>query len=172
MAASTLALNDLRAHLGWGGFLHDFRNGVLRRSPEPESEPESESVNYPASNHEIEIQGNVHAEADAVMSAAIQRKLLDDTLKFSNKVASPLTRFGVRDEHGNEAYCVQDNGPEFDIHHAETWFQDFQRLHSSGEYDGSGIGPATVKHAIERRGGKVSAEAKPDTGARFFLTLG
>lgn len=99
------------------------------------------------------------------------RNLIGNAIKFSAKSPAPNIDIIGRDVDGKFTLEVRDNGIGFDMKYAAKLFQIFQRLHSSREYSGTGIGLAIVRKAVERVGGKVSAESEPGKGASFKLEI-
>jgi signal transduction histidine kinase len=98
--------------------------------------------------------------------------LIDNALKFTRRC--PETRIKI-DRNGldndSDVFFVRDNGCGFDMSRAKHLFGPFQRLHSSREYEGTGIGLATVKRIIQKHGGRIWAESEPNKGATFYFTL-
>ncbi len=122
-------------------------------------------------NIEIEIEKNVFAYADIVYLKQIISNLLNNALKYSDKNRKNKITFGKLHKNGNEFFYIKDQGIGFDMKYHDEIFLPFKRLHKNSEYEGSGIGLATVKKMIEKHGGTVFAESEPGTGTVFFFTL-
>ena len=109
---------------------------------------------------------------DANLLRVVLENLFGNTWKYSAKNKETLIEFGVTDHKGKPAYFVRDNGAGFDMAHADRLFAPFQRLHPAEEFEGTGIGLATVQRIIQRHGGQVWAEGEIGKGATFYFTLG
>ncbi|WP_397407069.1 ABC transporter substrate-binding protein [Polaromonas sp.] len=122
---------------------------------------------------EIHIQENLLALGDPLLLSVVIQNLLGNAWKFTSLQPSARIDVGCKTgEDGEAIYFVRDNGAGFDMAYADKLFGTFQRLHSSTDYAGTGIGLATVKRVIDRHGGRVWAEAAEGQGATFYFTLG
>jgi light-regulated signal transduction histidine kinase (bacteriophytochrome) len=111
------------------------------------------------------------AWGDPEMLDAILQQLLGNAVKFTKGQKSPAIEMSGWRENGNTIYTVRDNGAGFDPKYASRLFGVFQRLHDEKEFEGRGIGLATVQRLVHRHGGKVWAEGKVDAGATFSFSL-
>lgn len=110
--------------------------------------------------------------ADAVLLRRLFDSLLSNALKFTRKCEAAAIRVGCREEKGVAVYFVEDNGAGFDMEYAGRLFRLFQRLHSTSEFDGTGIGLAIAQRIVQRHGGRIWAQAGVERGATFYFTLG
>ncbi|MDK2124601.1 sensor histidine kinase [Parachitinimonas caeni] len=107
-------------------------------------------------------------QADPRLIRVVLENLLGNAIKFTRRQAVARIRFGQTDDG---SYVLSDNGAGFDPQYADRLFTPFQRLHSEREFEGTGIGLATVKRVITRHGGRIWAESQPGQGASFHFTL-
>jgi PAS domain S-box-containing protein len=121
----------------------------------------------PAHTVETRIQADCAARCDPAMARVLLRHLLDNAWKYSGNKEAPRIEFGREDG----AFFVRDNGVGFDMQYAGKLFTPFQRMHRPSEFEGSGIGLATVARIVKRHGGTISASATPGQGATFRFTL-
>ncbi len=126
----------------------------------------------PGRRAEFIIQPGVVVTGDERLLRVVMENLLDNAWKFTGKKEEAIVEFGLTETDGGEtAYFVRDNGAGFDMAYADKLFGAFQRLHSPTEFEGTGIGLATVQRIIHRHGGRVWAEGKVDKGTIFYFTL-
>lgn len=109
-------------------------------------------------------------ECDPGLATQVFWNLLSNAMKFTATRPHAVISIGQCPD-GDEAFFVSDNGVGFDMRHAEKLFRPFQRLHGE-EFEGSGVGLATVERIILKHKGRIWAQSKPDSGATFFFTLG
>ncbi len=97
--------------------------------------------------------------------------LLDNAWKYTAKQKVGKIAFGISEDEPDGAFYVRDNGVGFDMRYADKLFGAFQRLHAANQFEGTGIGLATVQRVIGRHGGRVWVDAKAGKGAVFYFTL-
>src|SRR5882762_3105204 len=120
---------------------------------------------------EVSVWDGMRADGDPHLLRAALDNLIGNAWKFTSKSAEPRIEIGVLKDRGRTTYFVRDNGAGFEMAYADKLFGAFQRLHSTNEYSGTGIGLATVQRIVHRHGGRVWAEAEVGKGAVFFFTL-
>ncbi len=114
----------------------------------------------------------LHATGDRNLLHIAMFNLLENAWKYTRRAPNPAVAFGSIERHNVRAFYVRDNGAGFDMRYASKLFAPFQRLHGPMEFEGTGIGLATVARIIRRHGGRIWAESEIDRGATFFFTLG
>jgi light-regulated signal transduction histidine kinase (bacteriophytochrome) len=120
---------------------------------------------------ELSIWDGMLANADPRLLRAALENLMGNAWKFTSKAEHAHIEVGVLRDGGRATFFVRDNGAGFDMAYASKLFGAFQRLHSANEYQGTGIGLATVQRIVHRHGGRIWSDAKPGKGAVFFFTL-
>jgi PAS domain S-box-containing protein len=118
------------------------------------------------------IAEHVTTHGDVRLLRVVMENLIGNAWKFTSKTEATRIEFGVQRLDNELVYFVRDNGAGFNMAYANKLFGAFQRLHSANEFDGTGIGLATVQRIIYRHGGRVWAESEVNLGATFFFTLG
>jgi len=125
----------------------------------------------PGRKVEVSVWDGMQANADPRLLRAALENLIGNAWKFSAKAEHARVEVGSLRDGDEVTFFVRDNGAGFDMRYANKLFGAFQRLHSANEYQGTGIGLATVQRIVHRHGGRIWADAKPGKGAVFFFTL-
>jgi PAS domain S-box-containing protein len=111
-------------------------------------------------------------ECDRILIRQVFQNLISNALKYSRPRSPAVIEIGHVEKDGEKVIFVKDNGVGFDTKYSDKLFGVFQRLHVAAEFEGTGIGLATVERIIKKHGGRVWAEAEIDRGATFYFTLG
>lgn len=127
------------------------------------SDPERERI--------ITIQPDLVVRADKGLMSVVVNNMVSNAWKYTGHADVAQIEFFSRLEDGQTIYCLRDNGAGFNMDYVEKLFLPFQRLHTENEFEGSGIGLATVQRIISRHGGRIWAKATEGKGASFCFTL-
>lgn len=125
----------------------------------------------PGHKVEVSIAPDMRAQGDRRLLRIVLDNLLGNAWKYTRKTESARIEFGLKEDGAEKVFFVRDNGAGFDMQYADKLFGAFQRLHKPEEFQGSGIGLATVERIVHRHGGRVWAESEPGKGAVFCFTL-
>lgn len=125
----------------------------------------------PGRGMEIEIADGLTAHGDPTLLRQMLENLLGNAWKYTSKQENPKISFGSSTREDQTVYFVEDNGIGFDPAYVDKIFIPFERLHGAGEFQGNGIGLATVERIVSRHDGSIWAEGEEGKGATFFFTL-
>jgi len=118
------------------------------------------------------VEADIVVDGDATLLRAVMENLIGNAWKFTVRSPRGRLEFGRLAHSDAPVFYVRDNGVGFDMRYADKLFGPFQRLHAASEFEGHGIGLATVQRILHRHGGRIWAEAEVGRGATFFFTLG
>ncbi|MCX6287965.1 MAG: PAS domain S-box protein [Bacteroidetes bacterium] len=111
-------------------------------------------------------------QGDPSLLQVVFENLLSNAIKFTSKTEHAVIEIGCSDSRDDKTtFCIKDNGAGFDMSYAGKLFNVFQRLHTTEEFEGTGIGLANVKQIVHKHGGTIRAEGEVDKGATFYITL-
>lgn len=127
--------------------------------------------NHPERRVSFDVQEALYAHGDPRLLRIALENLLGNAWKFTRHQEAARVSLGVRELGGRAVYFVRDNGAGFDMQYADKLFLPFQRLHAPGQFEGNGVGLATVQRIIQSHGGDIWAESEPGRGATFYFTL-
>jgi PAS domain S-box-containing protein len=125
----------------------------------------------PARDVDFAMADRLEARMDPQLARTLMENLLGNAWKFTGKVKSARIEFAVTEQRGRCVFFVRDNGTGFDMAHADKLFIAFQRLHSIGEFPGTGVGLATAQRIVARHGGRIWADGTVNGGATFYFTI-
>ena len=125
----------------------------------------------PARRIDVKLDGLPPALGDRALTRQVLKNILENAVKFTAAREPARIETGARGEGNETVYYVKDNGIGFDMSYHDKLFDVFQRLHSPGKYEGSGIGLSIVQRIIQRHDGRIWAEGDVDKGATFYFTL-
>jgi light-regulated signal transduction histidine kinase (bacteriophytochrome) len=120
---------------------------------------------------DVVVEDHLRANVDPTLARALVENLVDNAWKFTAHVPAARIEFGATTNEGVHAFFVRDNGAGFDPEFAGKLFAPFQRLHTTAEFPGTGIGLANVQRIVRRHGGRIWAEGKVGHGATFVFSL-
>jgi light-regulated signal transduction histidine kinase (bacteriophytochrome) len=119
----------------------------------------------------VDVSDGLSVRADPGLVRVIMDNLLGNAWKFTSKTTDARIEVGRTERDGAAAFYVKDNGAGFDVEHAERLFSPFQRFHKRSDFDGTGIGLATVSRIVTRHDGRVWVDSARGKGATFFFQL-
>ena len=133
---------------------------------------EEHSRGEPEHRVSVQIATGCATVGDPQLLRVMLQNLLENAWKYSAKVEAPRIEFGAEAQRGEPIFFVRDNGVGFDMKYVDRLFTPFQRLHRPEEFEGTGVGLASVSRVVRRHGGRIWAESAPGQGATFRFTLG
>ncbi len=132
---------------------------------------ESQRSDFPGRQIEFQLHLDSRVYGDPRLLRLAVENLINNALKYTTNTPRAQIEFGRTEQDGETVYYIRDNGSGFNMQYADKLFGVFQRLHGA-DYEGTGIGLATVRRIIQRHDGRIWAEAQPGKGATFYFTLG
>ncbi len=135
-------------------------------------EVQSLKDNHAQKNIEVEIAPGLETWGDEGLIKILYQNLLSNAWKYTARTDNPVLRIGVKEKNQEKIFYVSDNGVGFDMRYAHKLFAPFQRLHADEEFEGNGVGLATIKRIVNRHGGDIWPESEVGKGTTFYFTFG
>lgn len=131
-------------------------------------------LGFPVADRRVEVRVGqlTPSMGDPVLIRQVWVNLISNALKYTRRRDLATIDIGEVEVGGQRTFFIRDNGVGFDMRYANKLFGVFQRLHRIEDYEGTGVGLATVQRIVQRHGGRIWAEAAVDQGATFFFHLG
>jgi signal transduction histidine kinase len=126
---------------------------------------------HPERTVAVQIEPGLSTYADPGLLRVVLDNLLGNAWKFTARTPDARIEFKARTQGSETIFYLKDNGAGFDMAHAGTLFQPFQRLHDSADFPGTGIGLATVRRVVDHHGGRIWAESEVGCGATMYFTI-
>jgi len=151
---------------------HDMNLELIDMSGMVEGISQEIKLMEPERKFQFKISKDTHALGDKHLVGIALENLLGNSAKYTSRKPTSKIEFGVRNIKGDDVFFIQDNGAGFNMEYSDKLFIPFQRLHSSYEFPGSGVGLSIVSRIINKHNGKIWAEGKEGEMAVFYFTLG
>ncbi len=135
-------------------------------------EAEKLRASSPQRDVQFTIAPGMRARCDQALIRVLLENVLGNAFKFTRKTEHARIEFGCEQHDGVRVYVVRDNGVGFDMAHVGKVFEAFERLHTTEDFEGTGIGLTTADRIVRRHGGTITAHAQPGEGATLSFTLG
>jgi two-component system, sensor histidine kinase and response regulator len=116
------------------------------------------------------VSGLPHLCCDHGLMRQVFMNLLSNAVKYTRRSQPPVIEIAYETVDCEDAFVIRDNGVGFDMTHAENLFAPFQRLHDEKDFEGTGIGLATVERIVKKHGGRIWAQSKPGVGSSFYFS--
>jgi signal transduction histidine kinase len=121
---------------------------------------------------DVQIAPGLETLGDEGLIRILFQNLLSNAWKYTGRTPDPVVQIGVKTIDHQKTFFVKDNGIGFDMRYVDKLFAPFQRLHSDAEFEGNGVGLATIKRIINRHGGNIWPESEIGHGTTFYFTFG
>lgn len=158
LTLSRISKTELKKeNVNLGAIAEDILNSLHNRSP--------------FRSASIEINKNLAASCDPGLIRIVLENVLSNAWKFTSKKPETKISFDSFLRDNNQVFYIKDNGAGFDMKYKDKLFKPFQRLHSTSQFKGTGVGLATVYRIIKKHGGEIWAESQPGKGSTFYFTL-